>query len=185
MQLVEEPTSPFSAYPGSVFQEDLQVTLTARVNGEEVAKARIRRHFLFRCTQETWRDDLTANLFLPVYPDATQGVLVIGGSTGGFAWTNQVAALIAASGRSALAVAYFDWAGKYGLPTHLSEIPLEVFSRALDRLKEHSQVLTDDLAIVSFSKGTEAALLLATERSDIRKVVASMRRASMCGSRRG
>ncbi len=109
---------------------------------------------------------------MPVYPDATQGVLVIGGSTGGFTWSNQVAALIAASGRAALAVAYFDWTGKYGLPTNLSEIPLEVFSSALDRLAGHPQVLTDDLSIVSFSKGTEAALLLATERNDIRKVVA-------------
>ena len=172
MQLVEEPISPFSAYPGSVFGESLEVILTASTDGKKVAEACIKRRFLFRCTQETWRDDITANLFLPVYPDATQGVLVIGGSTGDFAWSNQVASLIAASGRSALAVAYFDWRGENGLPTNLSEIPLEVFSTALDRLKEHPQVLTDDLSIVSFSKGTEAALLLATERSDIRKVVA-------------
>ena len=137
MQLTEEPASPFSTYPGSVFQEELRVTLSASVNGEEVAKEHIERRFLFRCTQETWRGDTTANLFLPVYPEATQGVLVIGGSVGGFAWSNQIASLIAASGRAALAVAYFDWQGNYGLPTSLAEIPLEVFTNALDKLKEH------------------------------------------------
>ncbi len=170
MQLVEEPVSPFSAYPGSVFQERLEVVFTASIDGKEVAEACVKRHFPFRCIQETWRGDTTANLFLPVYPNATQGVLVIGGSAGGFAWSNQVASLIAASGRSALAVAYFDWRGEYGLPTSLMEIPLEVFTRALDRLKAHPQVLTDDLSVVGFSKGTEAALLLATKRDDVRKV---------------
>ena len=172
MRPQDEPTSPFSAYPGSVFGEGPQVTLTASVNGKEVARERIRRLFLFRCTQETWRDDVTANLFLPVHPTATQGALVLGGSVGGFAWSNQVASLIAASGRAALAVAYFDWRGAYGLPTSLAEIPLEIFIDALNGLKKHPRVLTDDLSVVGFSKGTEAALLLATKRRDIRKVVA-------------
>ena len=172
MKPQDEPTSPFSAYPGSVFGEELEVTLTASLEGQEVAKERIKRHFLFRCTREMWRGDVTANLFLPIYPAATQGVLVIGGSVGGFAWSNQVASLIAASGRAALAVAYFDWRGEFGLPTSLTEIPLEVFTDALDRLREHPQVLTDDLAVIGFSKGAEAALLLATKRNDIRKVVA-------------
>ncbi len=172
MKPQDEPTSPFSAYSGSVFQEELEVTLTASLEGQEVAKERIKRHFLFRCTREMWRGDVTANLFLPIYPDVTQGVLVIGGSVGGFAWSNQVASLIAASGRAALAVAYFDWRGEFGLPTSLTEIPLEVFASALDKLKAHPQVLTDDPAVVGFSKGAEAALLLATKRDDIRKVVA-------------
>ena len=96
---------------------------------------------------------------------------MLAGSEGGFAWSNQIAALIAASGRAALALAYFDWEGHYGLPRSLTEVPLELFDQALDRLKKHPRV-TDEFALVGFSKGAEAALLIATKRKDISDVVA-------------
>ena len=83
--------------------------------------------------------------------DVSAGVLVLAGSEGGFAWSNQIAALIAASGRAALALAYFDWEGHYGLPRSLTEVPLELFDQALDRLKKHPRV-TDEFALVGFSK---------------------------------
>jgi len=174
-----ELSSPNQGYPMPYFDaataslDPLRLELDARVEGMSVAWAEVERRFVSRCTKEEWRDEeLIANLFVPAYPATSQGVLVIGGSAGGFAWSNQVAALIAASGRAALAVAYFDWQGAYSLPTSITEIPLDTFARALDHLKKDPRVLDDDLAVVGYSKGAEAALLLAAEREDVRKVVA-------------
>jgi dienelactone hydrolase len=165
------PMPYFDAATASL--DPLRLELEARVDGAPVARGEVERRFVFRCSKEEWRnDDLVANLFVPVHPTASQGVLVIGGSSGGFAWSSQVAALIAASGRAALAVAYFDWQGAYGLSTSIAEISLETFVRALDRLKGDPRVLDDDLAVVGYSKGAEATLLLAAEREDVRKVVA-------------
>lgn len=152
--------------------EPLPVELVVHVEGGVVVHERLERRFISRCTTEAWRDEFVANLFVPIDAAASQGTLVIAGSAGGFAWSNQVAALIAASGRAALAVAYFDWQGAYGLPTSITEIPLETFSRALDRLKRDPRILKEDLAVIGYSKGAEAALLLATKREDVRKVVA-------------
>jgi len=174
-----ELVSPNERFPMPYFDaataslDPLRLELEVRVDGAPVARGEVERRFVFRATKEEWRDDgLVANLFVPVYPAASQGVLVIGGSSGGFAWSSQVAALIAASGRAALAVAYFDWQGAYGMPASIAEIPLETFARTLDRLKEDPRVLDDDLAVVGYSKGAEAALLLAAERKEVRKVVA-------------
>jgi dienelactone hydrolase len=153
----------------------LPVDLVAEVEGAPMASARFERRFLSRCAQEDWRGELTANLFVPDRPDRPgpwPATLILGGSGGGFAWANQVAALIAASGRPALALAYFDWGGVHGLPTSITEIPLETFTAALDRLMADRRLVSDDLAIVGYSKGAEAALLVAARRPEIRRVVA-------------
>ena len=44
--------------------------------------------------------------------------------------------------------------------------------QALDRLRADRRLVGDDLALVGYSKGAEAALLVAARRSDIRRVVA-------------
>lgn len=152
--------------------EPLRTRVTAHSGGGVVAEGEFERAFVFRAEREAWRGDLVADLFLPTFRERSEAVLVLGGSEGGFAWSNQVAALIAASGRAALAVAYFDWQGVYGLPRSLSEIPLDLFARALDRLADHPRVAGATPAVVGFSKGAEAALLLAAKRADIRAVVA-------------
>ena len=139
--------------------EPLTTEVTAYIGQDVIATGNFERQFLFRAEKEEWRDDIIANLFLPAFQEASGAVLVIGGSEGGFAWSNQVAALIAASGSAALAVAYFDWQGVYSLPTSLSEIPLEVFTEALDRMKQDARI-KGDLAIVGFSKGSEGRSLV-------------------------
>ena len=164
--------SPFLTDPGTVFQNALRPVVTARLDGEVVAQGEVERRYLFRCAREEWRGEVVANLFVPTFRDSYPAALVIGGSGGGFAWSNQAAALIAASGRAALAVAYFDWEGVHGLPHSLTEISLELFTTALDRLLADPRILPDDLAVVGFSKGSEAALLTACRRPDVTKVVA-------------
>ncbi|MBA2272950.1 MAG: acyl-CoA thioesterase/BAAT N-terminal domain-containing protein [Actinobacteria bacterium] len=145
--------------------------VAVRVDAEVVASTQFERIFLRGVTVEEWRDEVIANVFVPHQRRASGCALVIGGSGGGFSWSNQVAALLAASGKLAASVAYFDWEGVYGLPTALEEIPLEFFLHALDRLKSLSGD-SDDLAVVGFSKGAEAALIVASARADVKDVVA-------------
>ena len=172
MMRQESEPSPFLTDPGTVFLNALHPTVTARVGGEIVAQGEVERRYLFRCAKEEWRGDIVANLFVPTFRDRYPAALVIGGSGGGFAWSNQVASLIAASGRAALAVAYFDWQKAYGLPDSLTEISLELFTTALDRLLADPRIIADDLAVVGFSRGSEAALLTACRCPDVAKVVA-------------
>lgn len=59
---------------------------------------------------------------------ARPGVLVVGGSGGGLAWAEEMAALLSAHGYTTLALAYFAMPG---LPPTLDRIPLEYFGSAL------------------------------------------------------
>jgi dienelactone hydrolase len=86
-------------------------------------------------------------------------VLVFGGSEGGL--SNPVveqAALLAARGYPALAVAYFH---EPGLPATLTDIPIEYFAGALRRLAGEPGVDPNRLAVEGDSRGSEAALLTA------------------------
>ena len=83
-------------------------------------------------------------------------LLVLGGSEGGLSGT-LVAALLAAHGYPALALAYFN---APGLPAQLSDIPLEYFARALRWLRAQPQVDPGHVLTLGVSRGSEAALLL-------------------------
>lgn len=150
----------------------LTVELTIASSAQR-RRAEVRREVVAAASVVQWRDELVANLFLPHHRRRRGGaVLVLGGSAGGFAWSNQVAAMLAASGLASVALAYFDWEGAHGLPSSITELPLEQFERALDRVGNDSPAGPGPLAVVGFSKGAEAALALAVRRDDIGKVVA-------------
>ena len=83
-------------------------------------------------------------------------MLVFGGSDGGLSGT-LVAALLAAHGYPALALAYFN---APGLPAQLSDIPLEYFATALRWLRAQPQVDPRHVLTLGVSRGSEAALLL-------------------------
>jgi dienelactone hydrolase len=106
------------------------------------------------------KDKVAGELFLP--PPGTPrhaGVLVFGGAEGGM---SQVygAALLAAHGYPALTVAYFDWPG---LPPALDGIPLEYFETAGKILASQPQVDPAHVLVMGYSRGSEAALLLADD----------------------
>jgi dienelactone hydrolase len=82
--------------------------------------------------------------------------LIIGGSEGGDSGT-LVGTRLAAHGIRALSVAYFD---ESGLPTQLSNIPLEYFERALTWLRSQPRVDQHHVWVIGGSRGTEAADLL-------------------------
>jgi hypothetical protein len=97
-------------------------------------------------------------------------VLVLGGAEGGLTYAQKWAEVLTKKGFGVMALAYF---GSEGLKKQLEEIPLEYFQRALDSLKTFQGVMMDKIAIISISKGTEAALLLASDNRSIRLVVAA------------
>lgn len=132
---------------------------------------------------EPWRDDIIANAFWPTRPDIRPGaVVVVGGSAGGFAWSNQVAALIAASGLPAVSVAYHDWSRNHGLPDRIEEQPLELFMEAVLRLAARTGAGGLPLMGVGFSKGAEALLALAARNPAFDRIAAIAPSSHVCES---
>lgn len=84
-------------------------------------------------------------------------MLAFGGAEGGTSQTF-TAALLAAHGYPALTIAYFDWPG---LPSELHRIPLEYFTVAGQILARQPGTDPAHILVLGYSRGTEAALLLA------------------------
>lgn len=99
---------------------------------------------------------LSATLFTPATAGPYPLVIVLNGSGGGT--PEQRAALFAAQGYQALALAYFNAPGR---PEHISATPLEYFKHALDWASATLQPRNGFIAIVGHSRGGELALLLA------------------------
>ncbi|MBC3989707.1 acyl-CoA thioesterase/BAAT N-terminal domain-containing protein [Streptomyces sp. AC563] len=147
----------------------LAVHIQVRRGRRTIAETLLSRHFLAPgVVREQWRDNTIADLFLPSTPRHGPAVLVLAGAWGGFDWCAEVAAVIASRGRPALALAYFDWEGRHGLPTSIEEIPVEYAVRALDRLLRHPAVSPEGAAVLGISKGAEYALLLAAHDARVR-----------------
>lgn len=126
-------------------------SLSLRFRSEAVEELRVKSPF-------------SARYYGPKDRKVTQTVLVLGGSTGGFAWSEQMASVLASRGYGALALSYFDFRGRNGVPRRLEEIPLEVLKEALEWLREETGLKT--AGILGISKGAEAALLTASHFPD-------------------
>lgn len=146
-------------------QSGYPVTLTVTSSsGAKLASRTVTREWMAKGetarTLSPAKDKVAGELFLP--PPGTPrhaGVLVFGGAEGGM---SQVygAALLAAHGYPALTVAYFDWPG---LPSALDDIPLEYFETAGKILASQPQVDPAHVLAMGYSRGSEAALLLADD----------------------
>lgn len=113
---------------------------------------------------------IAGRFFLPQTLDVTPAILVLGGSDGGLGYASSVGKNLAARGYAVLALAYFQ---KVPLPVTLTELPLEYFDLAIQWLENHPRVDGKRLGVFGFSKGAEAALILASRNSAVRAVVAA------------
>jgi pimeloyl-ACP methyl ester carboxylesterase len=96
-----------------------------------------------------------------------QGVIVLGGSEGGFGGPE--AAMLASHGFTALSLAYF---GVKGLPPTLQNIPIEYFAKAVRWMRTSPIVDADFIAMYGTSRGAEAALMVAATYPEIKAIVA-------------
>lgn len=145
-------------------QPTLPVRLTVTSAGRRLAARTATRYFM--APGETARvltigaDGVDGVLFLPAPGTARHpGVLAFGGAEGGMSQTF-TAALLAANGYPALTVAYFAWPG---LPDQLQRIPLEYFVTAGRILAGQPGVDPAHVLVMGYSRGSEAALLLADD----------------------
>ncbi|MHB8450283.1 MAG: acyl-CoA thioester hydrolase/BAAT C-terminal domain-containing protein, partial [Mycobacteriales bacterium] len=137
-------------------------TVTASAAGEQSATVVITRE-MFDPSVTLWDETVSATGFFgqywapPVTGSLHPAVLDFGGSEGGLSGA-LVGGLLAAHGYPTLDLAYF---GEPGLPSTLSNIPLEYFVRALTWLGHQPGVDPHRIFVLSASRGSEAALLLA------------------------
>lgn len=99
-------------------------------------------------------------------------ILTFGGSEGGLSDEGpEAAALLQKEGFNVLQIAYFNAPGE---GSKLESIPLERFYKALDWLKAQSTTDPSRIGIMGYSKGGEAALLVATRYPGIKAAVLGM-----------
>lgn len=115
---------------------------------------------------------LLANFYPARGAARAPAIMVIGGSEGGLSTEGQREAVaLQAAGFNALQIAWHCAPGK---PKSPDRVALESFYAGLDWLRGRPMVDAGHLGIVGYSKGAEAALLVATRRSDVKAVVAGM-----------
>jgi dienelactone hydrolase len=135
--------------------------VTVRAGGVTVARTSFRRRYAtvpWTSKPETLAaDGFIGYLGQPATgPRRRAAVMLIGGSEGGLP-SPLTASLLAGQGYTVLGVAYF---GLPGLPSTLSDIPLEYFARALRWLARQPGVDPGKIAVLGVSRGSEAAQLL-------------------------
>jgi dienelactone hydrolase len=111
--------------------------------------------------------NLVGNLYLPKVAGKLPVVIAFGGSEGGLHTGEANGEMLAPHGVAVLALAYFK---AEGVPPTLDQIPLEYFS-AIDYLATVPNINLAKLGVVSGSRGSEAALLLASMDARIKSVV--------------
>ncbi|WP_179229354.1 acyl-CoA thioester hydrolase/BAAT C-terminal domain-containing protein [Parenemella sanctibonifatiensis] len=98
-------------------------------------------------------------------------VLVLGGSEGGLgAQADAMGRSLHEAGHSVLVLSYFGAADHQ--PKHLELVELELFDQAVAWLRAQSEVDPQRVGVIGTSKGSEAALLLASGDPDIAAVAA-------------
>jgi dienelactone hydrolase len=110
---------------------------------------------------------LIGELFIPKGNGPFPAVMCIGGSSGGV--KTAAAPLLAEAGFVALSLGYF---GAPGLPKEFADLPLEYFMRGIDWLLEQPMVQGSKVGITGTSRGSEAALQVATLTPKVGAVVA-------------
>ncbi len=118
------------------------------------------------------RGGVFANFYPTKLPGKQPGILIVGGSEGGISQAvDAMAKAIHAEGYNVLNISMYRAPQQ---TQQLVEVPLEVFDRALDFLKQQPNVNPQAIGLIGASKGAEAVLLVATRQPEIRLVIAGM-----------
>lgn len=112
---------------------------------------------------------LYGRLFMPEGSDKRPALILLGGSEGGVDTMSQMATSFAAKGYATLALAYWKVPG---LPQTLENIPLEYFDHAVTWLQKQPRVAGGGVGMLGWSRGAEAALLVAVRNPQVRAVIA-------------
>jgi len=120
--------------------------------------------------EEIRNKDMAANYYYPKNKQNLPLIIMLGGSDGGIPReVDNRAKIISSHGYAVLALGYF---GMDNLPKTLERIPVEYFFNAINRAKEKQFIDTAKIVIAGYSKGGEAALLIASMRRDIKGAIA-------------
>lgn len=119
---------------------------------------------------------LVANLYLPKTSETNKStdahkpkvIIAFGGSEGGLHTGDSFGKMMAQQGIAVLGLAYFK---SPGIAATLDQIPMEYFTDAVDYLSKEAAVSSASIGVVAGSRGSEAALLLATMDKRIQSVV--------------
>jgi dienelactone hydrolase len=151
--------------------EPSRVLFAVEVDGQIVASAEVLRHVIAPGVrrEEVRVNGLAGTLFLPSSGGKYPAVTVVSGSGGGV--NEHRAALYAAHGYAAFALAYFNYES---LPASLVRIPLEYFETSIAYLRSRPEIDGERLAIAGGSRGGELALLLGATFSAYRAVIAEV-----------
>jgi dienelactone hydrolase len=150
--------------------EPISYTASALVAGQAVASLDFERRLVTSDVVVTpvREGRLRGTLCSPAGAANVPGVIVLGGSDGGNLYAF-VAALLASHGMAALSLAFFDFDD---LPKSMIEIPVEYFAEGVTWLRARPEVGHARVGALGFSRGAEAALLLASTVPDVAAVVA-------------
>lgn len=114
-------------------------------------------------------DGLNGVLYRPNGASPAPLIIMLGGSEGGLQAASRVGVGFVQHGYAVLALAYFM---DEGLPQTLENIPVEYFDRALDWAKAQPGIDAKRIGVLGGSRGSEAALLLASRRTEIKAAAA-------------
>jgi len=159
---------PVSAATGA---ETTDLHLTASVAGDSVAETAVTRRIapgVERTDLDPETDGLGGELYVPEAEAPRPGVLALHGSGGDP--LGRKARALAAEGFVVLALEYTG--GPSPVPEALAEVPVSYAGDAVDYLHAREDVTDGEVGVVGVSRGTELALLTASERDDVGAVVA-------------
>lgn len=105
-------------------------------------------------------------LYRPGNSRTNRGVILLGGSEGGFPAPE--GAMLASRGFVVLALAYF---GATGLPATMQRIPVEYFGRAIHAMRSLPEIGGAAVTMIGASRGAEGALLVGSRYPEINGVV--------------
>jgi dienelactone hydrolase/uncharacterized protein (DUF2141 family) len=121
-------------------------------------------------TKTDVRDNgLYGELYVPTHTTKLPLLIAIGGSEGGLDIMSGFAQAFTQHGYAVLALA---WWKEPGLPQTIENVPLEYFDRAIAWGKAQADFAPGHIGMMGWSRGAEAALLVAARNRDVSSVIA-------------